>query len=221
MRFSRSIGVAVLALALIASACGNGDEDEEALPVESTVTIPPSSETTTSRPVIPEPEPDPEENEEEEDPETGGITTTTTTTVPPGDGTGPPPPPANLTCLAGANEGEVTLEWDAPADPSNVAAVRLYVSEDGGPFITNRNLDLSNVDQTRSGGSRWGATVLDVPANLPIRLAATTFNALGQESGWYVITGMYRGPGQPCTADATVVTTTTTPPDPTCTAGCE
>ena len=148
------------------------------------------------------------------DPTTPEDSSTTTTTLSlAGSGTGDPPPPENVTCLAGTNEGELLIEWDAPSSTVNVNRVRLYVSVDGQPFRNNRTIPLTDVDTTRDNGNRWAATVSSVPDNVPLRIAVTTFNLIEKESGWYPISAHYTGPGEPCGSGiiptATTSTTTT------------
>ena len=138
-----------------------------------------------------------------------------------GTGTGRPPAPTNLRCLAGVAAGELLLEWDAPEDTTNINEVRLYVSNDGGPFIANSTIPLSQVDTTRADGTRWAAPVREVPADKPLRIAVTTFNALGNESGWHPMHAHYVGPGEACGSGVpTPPVTTTTLLSTVCTAGC-
>ena len=128
---------------------------------------------------------------------------------------GPPLPPSNLSCVGGTNDGELLVEWDALPNPSEISKIRVYVSEDGGAFITNGEFTMGQVDTNRAGGNRWAAPARQLPVNVPLRFWASTFNLLGQESGVYTVSGMYTGPGQPCGTDAPVI------PPTTCTAGCD
>ena len=212
MRFLR-LGIVALVLAA-ASACGNGGEEDDTAgesdeEVTSTTTVAP----TTSRPTTTTTEPVLIPNE---------VTVTDTTTTQPTDVDEPelsdveaPPPPTNVNCLASSAAGELRVEWDAPSDPSIVTNVRLYVSVDGGPFITNQNLGVGQVDTT---GSRWMSAVRGLDEGDAIRIAVTSFNALGQESGWYPVSATYNGPDQPCGSGDS---STTTLPPATCTAGCD
>ena len=125
-------------------------------------------------------------------------------------GTGRPPAPANLECLAGTSAGELLVEWDAPEDTTNISKVRLYVSVDGGPFITNSTIPLSQVDTTRPNNKRWAAPVSGLPTGEPLRLAVTTFNALRQESGWNPLKAHYIGPGEACGSGVSTISATTT-----------
>lgn len=146
---------------------------------------------------------------------------TSTTLSPVSTGTGPPPAPANLKCLAGVGEGELFVEWDAPADSININRLRVYVSFDGGPFLTNQDISLEGVDTERSSGSRWGVTVTSLPANVPLRIAVTTFNAIGAESESNPVSAHYTDAGEAC-GSGVIPTTTTTASIPTnCTVGCE
>ena len=123
-------------------------------------------------------------------------------------------------------EGELFVEWDAPADAVNVNRLRLYVSFDGGPFLTNQEISLEDVDTERSNGSRWGVTVTSLPASVPLRIAVTTFNAIGMESDSNPVSAHYAGTGEACGSGVipttTTTATTTTVGIPTsCTVGCE
>ena len=205
------LGAVALAFALGAAACGGGDDggsDSSAVDnvLLTDTTVAPSTSrpvvtsSTTTLPIIISPD---------------DGTDTTTTLASGSGGSGDPQPPANPQCLAGTGANELTLEWDAPDNPANVASVRVYMSEDGGPFRSNRgNLDVSELDTRRAGGNRWAATVVGVPLNVPVRLAATSFNSVGKESGWYVVEGLYTGQGQPCSAGESL-------PPTTCSVGCE
>ena len=204
---------AVLALALVAAACSDDGEEEEAIDEVTPTTQPVSTTTTTqSRVTTPTTEP-PAAMTDTTVPE---LPEETTTTPPPSVGVGPPPPPADVSCEAGARDGELLVEFDALPNPSDISKIRVYVSVDGGPMITNGEFDVGQVDTTRGGGSRWAARARNLPANVPLRLTATSFNQLGQESGWYIVEGLYTAAGAPCGAAADVVL-----PPTTCTAGCD
>ena len=210
---------ATLVLALIAFACGgddeeNGEADQER--VTTTTRAAPSGEptvestaptTSTTPPSTP--------GEEEQVPVDDGVDTPTVETVPSDTSVAAPRPPTNVRCVGGTNDGELLVEWDALPNPSEISKIRVYVSEDGGPFITNGEFTMAQVDTTRSGGTRWAAPARRLPANVPLRLTATSFNLLGEESGWYITNGTYTGAGQPCSPDGPVL------PPTTCTAGCD
>ena len=89
------------------------------------------------------------------------------------------------------------MAFDAPPSPADISKIRVYVSVDGGPMITNGEFSIGEID---SSGDRWAAPARRLPANVPLRLTATSFNQLGQESGWYIVEGRYTGPGAPCAA---------------------
>ena len=207
---------AVLALALVAAACSDDGEGDDATDPEVTSTTRPASNPTTTQPRVTTPTIEPPEA-------TTGTTAPeflelpeTTTTPPPSVSVGPPAPPADVRCRAGARDGELLVEFDALPNPSDISKIRVYVSVDGGPMITNGEFDVGQVDTTRDGGSRWAARARNLPANVPLRLAATSFNQLGQESGWYIVEGLYTAAGAPCGDAADVVL-----PPATCTAGCD
>ena len=205
---SLRLATAIFALALVAAACSD-DENGDGEPPEVTTTTESASPTTT-QPRVTTPTTAPEE------PPTTTVVevaTTTSTTEPPETSLGPPPPPSNVRCQAGNAENELLVEFDALPNPSDIAHIRVYVSVDGGPMITNGEYTVDQVDTTRSGGTRWAARARGLPANVPLRLTATSFNYLGQESGWYIVEGLYTGSGAPC-GDMAL-------PPTTCTAGCD
>ena len=209
---SLKLAAAILALALVAAACSDDGEDGEE-PVDEVTTTTPSTSPTTTQPRVTTPTTAPVE----EPPATTVVeeaVSTTSTTEPPETGTslGPPPPPSNVRCRAGNAENELLVEFDALPSPSDIAHIRVYVSVDGGPMITNGEYTIDQVDTTRSGGDRWAARARRLPANVPLRLTATSFNHLGQESGWYIVEGLYAGPGAPCGSPDDL-------PPPTATAG--
>ena len=213
---SLRLGAAVLAFALVAAACSDDGEDDEAAP-EGTVatTTTRAVTTTTAEPLVTTPTSAPPES----------TTTTaapaadvpeTTTTPPPSVSVAPPPPPSNLRCVGGNADNELLVEFDALPDPSAIAKIRTYLQIDGEPVLTNSEFDVGQIDTTRSDGTRWAARVRRVPANVPVKLYVTSFNQLGQESGWYSVDGLYTAAGAPCgTADDVVL------PPTTCTAGCD
>lgn len=212
MRILRLVIVALVIAS--AAACGDDSEDDAATDGDGTeTTTSTTTSTTTTRPAI-----DPSDGEVvvvppadetldpvlPDDPDVDETPTTNPSER--------PSAPTSLACSAGSGVGELQVEWAAPTDPSSVTHVRLYVSVDRGPFITNQHLDVSQVDTNRGGG-RWGAPVKGLEAGVPLRIAVTNFNANNQESGWYIIDAVYSGPGQPCGGAVL--------PPPTCTAGCE
>ena len=210
---------ATLALALVAFACGgddeeNGESDQEQV---TTTTRAPTNGDTPSQSTAPTTSTAPPSTPGEEEPVSvdDGVDTPTVVTVPSDTSVAAPRPPSNVRCVGGTNDGELLVEWDAVPDPSEISKIRVYVSEDGGPFITNGEFTMAQVDTTRSGGTRWAAPARRLPANVPLRLTATSFNLLGEESGWYITNGTYTGAGQPCSPDGPVL------PPTTCTAGCD
>ena len=209
---SLRLAAAILALALVAAACSDDSEDDPD-EVDEAPTTTASVNTTTSQPLVTTPT-----APEETTTTTVVVGTTTTTTTEPPDSTsvGPPPPPSNVRCQAGTAENELLVEFDALPDPSNISKIRVYVSVDGGPMITNGEFDVGQIDTARSGGDRWAARARRLPADVPLRLTATSFNLLGQESGWHIVGGLYTGAGAPCGTPDDVVL-----PPTTCTAGCD
>ena len=207
---------AVLALALLAAACSDdGEEDGEATD-EGTPTTQTARTTTTTEPRVTTPTTEPREDTTDTTvPELPELPETTTT-PPPSVSVGPPPPPSDVSCEAGARDSELLVEFDALPNPDDISKIRVYVSVDGGPMITNGEFDVGQVDTARDGGSRWAARARNLPANVPLRLTATSFNQLGQESGWYIVEGLYTAAGAPCGAAADVML-----PPTTCTAGCD
>lgn len=190
---SLRLATAIFALALVAAACSD-DENGEEVPAEEVTTTTGSAAPTTTQPRVTTPTTAPP-----------GTTTTaaveaaptTSTTEPPEAAVsiGPPTPPSNVRCQAGTAENELLVAFDALSNPADISKIRVYVSVDGGPMITNGEYTLGQID---SSGDRWAAPARRLPANVPLRLAATSFNQLGQESGWYIVEGHYTGPGAPC-----------------------
>ena len=214
---SLRLGAAMLALALVAAACSDDEEPDEATngdEVTDTTTTRATSTTTTEAPVT-TPTLAPAE-----------TTTTTeaavldtvdpTTTLAPTVSVAAPPPPGNLRCVGGSGDNELLVEFDALPNPAEVSKIRTYLQVNGEPILTNSEYTVGQVDTTRSNGTRWAAAVRRVPANVPVKLYATSFNQLGQESGWYSVDGLYTAAGAPCGTAADIVL-----PPTTCTAGCD
>ncbi|MDE0267842.1 MAG: hypothetical protein OXI96_02220 [Acidimicrobiaceae bacterium] len=218
-------GVTAFAAVLIFLGCTTTDPETQDENDNTTTTTTQSTTTTTTQSTTTTTTQSTTTTTLTEDEETQDVnTTTTTTSLLAGAGIGPPPVPLNLTCLAGENEGELLIEWDAPLETTNVNKVRLYVSVDGGAFKTNRTIPVSEVDTTRADNTRWAAAIKSLPVNVPIRVSVTAFNAIGKESPWHVIHAHYVGVGEDCGSGViptttTTTTTTTTLPDPTGTAG--
>ena len=208
---SLRFATAILALALVAAACSDDGEGDGELVGEVTTTTE-STAPTTTQPRVTTPTTTPVE----EPPTTTvvEVITTTSTTEPPEAGTslGPPPPPSDVRCQAGNAANELLVSFDALPVPADIAKIRVYVSVDGGPMITNGEFTIGEID---ASGDRWSAPARRLPANVPLRLTATSFNQLGQESGWYIVEGLYAGQGAPCGDPAVVL------PPPICTAGCD
>ena len=212
---SLRLAAAILALALVAAACSDEEGEPADAVEEETTTTTRSVDTTTSQPPLTTP------TTSSEPPTTVAEaveTPTTSTTEPPEstDSVAPPPPPSNLRCVAGNAENELRIEFDALPNPSDISKIRTYLQVAGEPVLTNGEFTVGQVDTTRAGGSRWAAAVRGVPANTPVKLYATSFNQLGQESGWYSVDGLYTAPGAACGVAAEPEL-----PPTTCTAGCD
>ena len=215
MRSLRLVAAA-LALVLVATACSDDSEENgEATNGESTTTTR-SVPTTTSQPRVTTPTTEPVETTVTITVPTAEVPETTTTTPPPAVGVAPPPAPSDLECVGGNADNELLVEFDALPNPSDISKIRTYLQVDGEPILTNGEFDVGQIDTNRSGGSRWAARVRRVPANVPVKLYVTSFNQLGQESGWYSVDGLYTAAGAPCGTAADIVL-----PPTTCTAGCD
>ncbi len=202
---------AVLVLALAGAACGGEENDEEASDYPVTTTSE-SSAPTTSQPRM-------------STPTTAALRTTTTTVVevaatttttePPGATAVLRPPPTNVACRAGTAANELLLTFDAFPNPADILRIDVYVGTDGprGRMNLNGQYPVSQID---TSGDRWSVPARKLPTNVPLWLAATSFNQLGQESGWYIVEGRYTGQGAPC-GDASGFGL----PPTTCTAGCD
>ena len=131
-------------------------------------------------------------------PEPSPATSTTeapaTTTEAPD--TEPPASPDGLVCSAGGGSGEVTLSWSAPADPTDIATVQIYLREGGGSFT---RIHTYTQDQLLSAdGATWVANVFPVPFGSPFELAVTYDDAAENESGWNPIDAWSPFAGGPC-----------------------
>ena len=208
---------AVLALALVAAACSDdAEENGEAANGEVTTTTRSGSTTSTTQPRVTTPTTEPPAATTDTTVPEPPELPETTTTPPPSVSVGPPPAPSDVECVGGSADNELLVEFDALPNPSDISKIRTYLQVDGEPVITNGEFDVGQIDTTRDGGSRWAARVRRVPANVPVKLYVTSFNQLGQESGWYPVEGLYTAAGAPCGAAADVVL-----PPTTCTAGCD
>ncbi|MCY4068658.1 MAG: hypothetical protein OXE79_06110 [Acidimicrobiaceae bacterium] len=194
---SLRLAATVLALTLVAAACSDDDSgDGDAVDEVTTTTAPVT--TTTTQPLVTPPTTAPVVL-----PPTTIVpelvtVVTTSTTVLPAETVAPPVPPSNVKCRAGSAPNELTVEFDALPDPSAVSKIRVYVSNSSGAMVTNGEYTVSQIDTTRAGGSRWAARARGVEPGVPVRLTATSFNQLGRESGWYIVGGLYTGPGEAC-----------------------
>lgn len=215
---SLRLGVAMLALVLVAAACSDEEGDGEATNGEEVAdtTTTRATPTTTTEPQITTPTSEPPETTTTiEAPSEDAPEEATTTTVASAVSVAAPPPPGNLRCLGGSADNELLLEFDALPNPAEISKVRTYMQLEGEPVIANGEFTVGQIDTTRNGGTRWAAPVRGVPADVVVKLYATSFNQLGQESGWYSVDGLYTAAGAPCgTADAEL-------PPTTCTAGCD
>jgi hypothetical protein len=211
------LGVAMLALALVAAACSDDGADGDATTDEeiTTTTARPAT-TTTAEPLVTTPTSVPSDTTTTTAAPTANAPEETTTTLAPTVSVAAPPPPSDLECLGGSNDNELLIEFDALPNPAEISKIRTYMQLEGEPVIASREFDVGQIDTTRANGTRWAAPVRGVPANVPVKLYATSFNQLGQESGWYSVDGLYTAPGAPCGTSADIVL-----PPTTCTAGCD
>ena len=215
---SLRLGVAMLALVLVAAACSDDENGEGATPEEEVTdtTTTRATSTTTTEPQITTPTSEPPDTTTTTEAPSEGAPEETATTLAPTVSVAAPPPPSNLRCLGGSNANELLVEFDALPDASEISKVRTYMQFEGEPVIANGEFTVGQVDTTRNGGTRWAAPVRGVPADVPVKLYATSFNQLGQESGWYSVDGLYTAAGAPCGTAADIVL-----PPTTCTAGCD
>lgn len=215
---SLRLGVAMLALVLVAAACSD-DENGEGAPPEEEVTDTTTTRatpTTTAEPLVTTPTSEPPDTTTTTEAPSEDAPEETTTTLAPTVSVAAPPAPSNLRCIGGSNDNELLVEFDALPNPSEISKIRTYLQLDGEPVIANGEFTVGQVDTTRNGGTRWAAPVRRVPADVPVKLYATSFNQLGQESGWYSVDGLYTAAGGPCGTAADIVL-----PPTTCTAGCD
>ncbi len=215
---SLRLGAAMLALVLVAAACSDDEDPEEATNGEEVTgtTTTRATTTTTEQPLVTTPTVAPPETTTTTEVPAEDAADVTTTTLAPTVSVAAPPPPSDLRCLGGSADNELLLEFDALPNPAEISKIRTYLQLDGEPVIANGEFTIGQVDTTRDGGTRWAAPVRRVPANVPVKLYATSFNQLGQESGWYSVDGLYTAAGAPCGAATDVVL-----PPTTCTAGCD
>jgi len=165
------LAFAVLSLAL--TACGGSDDS--ASPADTTtteVTTTTEAEVTTT-----------------EAPATTAPTTEAPATTEAADTT-PPDAPTGVACLGvGGGSGEIQLSFDAPADPSDVDTIRVYVDEGSGfQRIVKTPIDGSPAtmgtvwDLDTSGAATW--TIGVYPVGGEVDVAITFADAAGNESGW-------------------------------------
>ena len=209
----------LLVLTLVAVSCGDDAEEPAEEQQVATTTRPTApvvdepSETTTTPTTTPTLPPTTLPATTDTEPPLDEEPAAVEPTVAPG--TAPPVPPGNISCAPGNNEGEVYVEFNALPDPSEVSRIRVYAGPAGErPLPMNGEFTMGQVDTTRSGGTRWAVPARGLPTGIQLDLAATSFNLLDQESGWYIASGVYRGPGQSCAADGSL-------PAPTGTVGFE
>lgn len=215
---SLRLGAALLALALVAAACSDDENGGEATPEEEVTdtTTTRAAPTTTDEPLVTTPTSEPPQTTTTTEAPSEDAPEEATTTLAPTVSVAAPPPPSDLRCVGGSADNELLLEFDALPNPSDISKIRTYMQLEGEPVIANGEFTVGQVDTTRDGGTRWAAPVRRVPANVPVKLYATSFNQLGQESGWYSVDGLYTAAGAPCGTAADVVL-----PPTTCTAGCD
>jgi len=215
---SLRLGVAMLALVLVAAACSDEENGEDPAAEEEVTdtTTTRATPTTTTEPQITTPTSEPPETTTTTEAPSEDAPEETTTTLAPTVSVAAPPPPSNLRCLGGSADNELLVEFDALPDPAEISKVRTYMQLEGEPVIANGEFTVGQIDTTRDGGARWAAPVRRVPADVPVKLYATSFNQLGQESGWYSVDGLYTAAGAPCGTAADIVL-----PPTTCTAGCD
>ena len=191
---------AALAVLVIAGACSSNNESaDEPIPTSSTIVEDEVESTTTA----------------EAPTESAEPTTTTaapTTTVAPATTVAPtttapttttaaaddeaPAAPSGLVCSPGGGSGEVTLSWDAPADPADIATVQIYLREAGGSFSRIHTYTPDRL--LTADGATWRANVFPVPFGEPIDLAVTYDDAAENESGWNPIDAWSPFAGGPC-----------------------
>ncbi len=100
-----------------------------------------------------------------------------------------------MTCIGpGGGSGEVLFEIDAPADPADIATLRIYVNEGSGfQRVVKSPLDGSPATMgwlwlvDTSDPARWSIGAFPIPSH-EVGLAMTFADAAGNESGWHAIT---------------------------------
>ncbi len=215
---SLRLGAAMLALVLVAAACSDDGEGGEATNGEEVTgtTTTRATPTTTAEPLVTTPTSEPLDTTTTTEAPSEEAPEETTTTLAPTVSVAAPPPPSDLRCVGGSNDNELVVEFDALPSPDEVSKVRTYMQLEGEPVIANGEFTVGQVDTNRSNGTRWAVPVRRVPANVLVKLYVTSFNQLGQESGWYSVDGLYTAAGAPCGTAADIVL-----PPTTCTAGCD
>ncbi|MEM7143074.1 MAG: hypothetical protein AAF548_18780 [Actinomycetota bacterium] len=206
---------AVAAVAVLAGSCTGDDDGESAsapaaaiatdssttVPTTTvpTTTVPPTTEsiTTTVAPTTTTVAP----TTTEAATTTSTSTSSTTTAAPTTSGapdTDAPSAPTGLTCLSGGGSGELTIQFDAPADSTDVATVQTYVREPGGSFARINTFTVAEL--LDSEGPRWTTNLFPAPVATPIDVAVTFDDAAGNESGWNPIDAYYAYGAGPCEA---------------------
>lgn len=180
------MAVAVLVLvSVVGAACG--DDSTETGSDEPT----PSPTNEASPTTAPSPSTEPPSTTAAPEPTEAPATTAPETTE--AVDTEAPPAPTGLDCPGpGGGSGEIILQFDAPADPSDVDTIRVYVN-DGSGFgrIVNTPIDGSPAtlgtvwELVTSGSAIW--TIGVAPVYGEVEVAVTFADAAGNESGWYPI----------------------------------
>ena len=183
---------------------------EEAPAEEAPVEEAPAEEAPAEEaPVEETPEEEPAEEEPVEEEEEEPVEEEPAEELPTEEDSGPPEPPTNVLCGAGVNESELSVSWDAPAEPDDVFGINVYISENGGAYnrILQELVSEGSVltDLSRPIGSdpniysenRWGIIAVSVPVGIPLMIAVTSFDDDYSESGWWPIDAYY-GTGADC-----------------------
>lgn len=255
---SPKLGLCMLLLALLASACSNGNNDNnttETLPTTIRPSIPTDNDGTTSTIGDDTTEDgtigDNTSAENSLGDPTGDINTSGDSTVDDDNGDNTPSftldnnvsgnnnisdarpdTPRNLTCSAGAEPGQLLIEWDAPdTNGAPFNKVYLYLAVGYGPIQLRDMLSLDAIDTSRDNNTRWATHIGNLPEDSPLRIRVTHVDDSDgtlNESRWEQFDGiMYKGAGSPCEivdmlsiTTETVPTTSTSRPITSCTAGC-